>query len=72
MARPVTHALLVDAGYRVSTDVSLESRSSSDRSTGTQQERVRDDVVNHAPDTFRISDIRLSLPEISDRPSGSP
>ncbi|WP_295700084.1 hypothetical protein [Lapillicoccus sp.] len=71
MARPVTYALLADAGYRVSTDVSLESRSSSDRSTGTKQDRVRDDVVNHAPDTFRISDIRLSLPEISDPPSGS-
>lgn len=44
----------------------FESRASSDRSAGTKQDRVRDYVVNHAPDIFRISDIRVALPGISD------
>lgn len=46
--------------------VTFESRASSDRSTGTKQDRVRDYVVNHASDIFRISDIRVALPGISD------
>ena len=44
----------------------FESRASSDRSTGTKQDRVRDHVVNHASDIFKISDIRVALPGISD------
>lgn len=44
----------------------FESRASSDRSTGTKQDRVRDYVVNHASDIFKISDIRVALPGISD------
>lgn len=44
----------------------FESRASSDRSTGTKQERVRDHVVNRASDIFRFSDIRVALPGISD------
>jgi len=44
----------------------FESRASSDRSTGTKQDRVRDYVLNHASDIFRISDIRVAFPGISD------
>jgi len=44
----------------------FETRASSDRSTGTKQDRVRDYVRNHAPDVFKISDIRVALPGISD------
>lgn len=113
VVRAVTNALLHDAGYGVSTYVSLEqiiantaddyyttllesthgwheqahdpwpwltyfvstlttaydtfeSRASSDRSRGTKQDRVRDYVVNHAADIFKISDIRVALPGISD------
>ncbi len=44
----------------------FEGRASSDRSTGTKQDRVRDYVVNHASDIFKISDIRVALPGISD------
>lgn len=44
----------------------FESRASSDRSTGTKQDRVRDYVLKHASDIFKISDIRGALPGISD------
>jgi Fic family protein len=44
----------------------FESRASSDRSTGSKQDRVRGYVVNHASDIFTISDIRVALPGISD------
>lgn len=44
----------------------FENRASTDRPTGTKQDRVRDYVVNHASDIFRISDIRVALPGISD------
>ncbi len=44
----------------------FDRRASSDRSTGTKQQRVRDYVVNHASDIFRFSDIRVALPGISD------
>lgn len=37
------------------------------RSTGNKQDRVRDYVLNHAPELFRISDIRAALPGISDQ-----
>jgi Fic family protein len=57
-------------GYFVSTLTTaydtFEKRASSDRSTGTKQDRVRDYVVNHASDIFRFSDIRVALPGISD------
>lgn len=44
----------------------FESRAASDRSVGTKQDRVRDYVLNHASDIFKISDIRVALPGISD------
>lgn len=44
----------------------FEGRASSDRSSGTKQDRVRDYVVNHASDIFKVSDIRVALPGISD------
>ncbi len=57
-------------GYFISTLTTaydtFESRATSDRSTGTKQDRVRDYVVNHAADIFKISDIRVALPGISD------
>ncbi len=44
----------------------FESRASSDRSTGTKQDRVRDYVMSHAADVFKIGDVRIALPGISD------
>lgn len=44
----------------------FESRASSERSGGTKQDRVRDYVLNHASDIFKISDVRVALPGISD------
>lgn len=44
----------------------FERRASSDRSTGTKQDRVRDYVVDHAPIIFKISDVRVALPGVSD------
>lgn len=45
----------------------FEQRATSDRSTGTKQQRVRDYVLEHAPAVFRISDIRIALPGVSDQ-----
>lgn len=36
------------------------------RSGGSKQDRVRDYVLHHAPDTFRIADIRAAVPGVSD------
>ncbi|MGH3363919.1 MAG: Fic family protein [Nocardioidaceae bacterium] len=44
----------------------FEQRAASDRSTGTKQDRVREYVLQHAPQIFRIADVRLALPGISD------
>ncbi len=37
------------------------------RSGGSKQDRVRDYVLNHAPATFQITDIRAALPGVSDQ-----
>jgi predicted transcriptional regulator of viral defense system len=34
--------------------------------SGTKQNRVRQQVLDHGPATFRIADVRRVLPEISD------
>ena len=44
----------------------FEQRAASDRSTGTKQDRVRDYVLEHAPPIFRIADVRVALPGVSD------
>ncbi len=44
----------------------FEQRATSDRSTGTKQDRVREYVLEHAPRIFRIGDVRVALPGISD------
>ena len=44
----------------------FEQRAASDRSTGTKQDRVREYVLGHAPQIFRIADIRVALPGVSD------
>lgn len=44
----------------------FEQRAVSDRSIGTKQVRVREYVVSHAPKIFKISDIRVALPGVSD------
>jgi len=44
----------------------FEQRAASDRSTGTKQDRVREYVLEHAPRIFRIADVRVALPGISD------
>jgi Fic family protein len=41
-------------------------RAASDRSTGTKQDRVREYVLDHAPQIFRIADVRVALPGVSD------
>jgi Fic family protein len=45
----------------------FEARAASDRSTGTKQERVRDYVLHHAAPVFRIADVRVALPGVSDK-----
>jgi Fic family protein len=37
------------------------------RSGGSKQDQVRDYVLNHAPTTFQIADIRAALPGVSDQ-----
>ena len=44
----------------------FEQRAASDRSTGTKQGRVREYVLEHAPQIFRIADVRVALPGVSD------
>ena len=114
VARALTNALLIDAGYTVSRYVSLEQaiaesaddyyqalldsthgwhegqadpwpwlhyfvgvlasayrtfarRAASDRADGSKQDRVRDYVLSHAPNPFRMADVRPALPGISDQ-----
>ncbi|WP_460830329.1 Fic family protein [Nocardioides hungaricus] len=45
----------------------FELRAASDRSSGTKQGRVREYVLHHAPMLFRIGDVRVALPGISDQ-----
>jgi hypothetical protein len=45
----------------------FELRAAADRSPGTKQDRVREYVLHHASTIFRISDIRVALPGISDQ-----
>lgn len=45
----------------------FESRAASDRATGTKKDRVRDYILNHAPPVFRIADVRVALPGVSDQ-----
>jgi len=44
----------------------FEQRAAPDRSTGTKQDRVRDYVLEHAPQIFKIADVRGALPGVSD------
>lgn len=44
----------------------FEQRAASGRTAGTKQDRVREYVISHAPRIFRISDIRVALPGVSD------
>jgi Fic family protein len=44
----------------------FEQRAGSERSAGTKQDRVREFVLQHAPQIFRIADVRVALPGISD------
>ncbi|MDQ3383924.1 MAG: Fic family protein [Actinomycetota bacterium] len=44
----------------------FEQRAASDRTTGTKQDRVREYVLEHAPRIFRIADVRVALPGVSD------
>jgi Fic family protein len=44
----------------------FEQRAASDRSTGTKQDRVREYVLEQAPQIFRIADVRVALPGVSD------
>ena len=41
-------------------------RAASDRPTGAKQDRVREYVLEHAPQIFRIADVRVALPGVSD------
>lgn len=42
-------------------------RAASARSDGSKQDRVRDYVLHHAPDVFRVADVRTALPGVSDQ-----
>jgi Fic family protein len=44
----------------------FEQRAASDRSAGTKQDRVREYVLDHAPQLFKIADVRVALPGVSD------
>lgn len=44
----------------------FEQGVASNRSTGTKQDRVREYVTGHAPQIFKIADIRAALPGVSD------
>lgn len=44
----------------------FEQRATTERSSGTKQDRVREYVLEHAPQLFRIADVRLALPGVSD------
>ena len=44
----------------------FEQRAASDRSAGTKQDRVREYVLEHAPQIFKIADVRVALPGVSD------
>ena len=41
-------------------------RAAAARSPGTKQERVREHVLRHSPATFRVADIRIGVPGVSD------
>ena len=45
----------------------FEQRAAASRPTGTKQDRVRGYVLNEAATIFRISDVRVALPGISDQ-----
>ncbi|WP_123390179.1 Fic family protein [Nocardioides aurantiacus] len=44
----------------------FEQGTAAQRSTGTKQDRVREYVTQHAPQIFKIGDIRAALPGVSD------
>ncbi len=44
----------------------FEQGAAAQRSTGTKQDRVREYVAQHAPRIFKIADIRVALPGVSD------
>lgn len=45
----------------------FEAGAAADRSAGTKQDRVRDFVIQHASQVFRIAEIRAALPGVSDQ-----
>ena len=45
----------------------FEHRTAASRSTGTKQDRLRGFVLNEAANVFRIADVRLILPGVSDQ-----
>jgi Fic family protein len=49
------------SGYRV-----FATRAAASRDGGSKQDRVRDYVLRHAPDEFRMADVRAALPGVSD------
>jgi Fic family protein len=51
----------IGAAYAV-----FEQRAAAAKGTGSKRARVRDYVIDHAPRSFRIADIRAALPGVSD------
>ena len=45
----------------------FEQGAAADRSTGTKQERVRQYVLHHAPEFFKLAHVRTALPGVSDQ-----
>ena len=54
------------AGILARASTRFEQRAASDRSAGTKQDRVREYVLDHAPQIFKIADVRVALPGVSD------
>ena len=42
-------------------------RAAAAQTPGTKQQRVREHILRHAPDTFRLADIRTAVPGVSDQ-----
>jgi Fic family protein len=42
-------------------------RAAAAQSSGNKQQRVREHILRHSPDTFRLADIRVAVPGVSDQ-----
>lgn len=52
---------LIAEAYRVFAD-----RAAAEKAPGTKQERIRAHILRHAPTTFRLADVRVAVPGVSE------